>query len=111
MDETNGITSIQEYIDECINNKRMALLFGEEAEVAKKWLKEAYVYAKENSDDNSTWTGALAVRDGEVISRGTNRFSPGVNKTPTRLEKPLKYDVLDHAERQCAYSAAKEGIP
>jgi dCMP deaminase len=104
------ITNMQEYIDKLISQNKLYILTDEAEKSAKKYLKIAYEYAKNNSDDNSTQTGCVAVIDNKIVSYGANCFSKGVIKNDKRLQVPLKYDILDHAERQCVYSAAKSGV-
>lgn len=79
-------------------------------EVHRKFLKEAYDYAWENNHYFHTKTAAIIVKDGKVISCGTNRLPDGVEKKAERLERPLKYKWLTHAERTAFYNAAKSGI-
>lgn len=57
-------------------------------EAHRRFLKEAYDYAWENSDDVHTKTAAIIVKDGKIISRGTNRLPEGVEKRPERLQRP-----------------------
>ncbi len=76
---------------------------------AHKYLKAAYSYTEKHSDDDSTWTGAVILDGDVIVAKGANVFSHGVKKTKERLIKPLKYTLLDHAERQAVYSAAKSG--
>lgn len=78
---------------------------------AKKiyYLKTAYGLAK-GSPDPSTQLGALIVDPlGEVIGIGCNTFPRGVQKTAERLERPLKYNYIEHAERNAIFSALRNG--
>jgi len=60
------------------------------------------------SDDPSTQTGATLVDgQGSIISVGANTMPHGVHVTPERQERPLKYMVRDHAERNAIYAAAR----
>lgn len=79
------------------------------SETVRSHLIEAYKFAKEHSDDESTWTGAVIVKDGTKISEGANQLSPNVKITDKRMERPLKYEFINHAERSAIFSAAKEG--
>jgi dCMP deaminase len=79
-------------------------------EVHRRFLKQAYDWAWENSDDPRTKTATLLVRDGEVVAYGVNKIPAGVKKLPERLERPLKYKYVTHAERTAYYNAAKAGI-
>jgi len=75
------------------------------------FIEEAYLQAQ-NSPDPSTQNGALIVKFGyetEIIGRACNTFPPGVEKTPERLVRPLKYQFVEHAERGAIYDAARNG--
>ena len=77
--------------------------------VHRMMLKEAYDWAWEHSDDVRTKTATLVVVDGKVVARGVNRIPSGVGKLPERLERPLKYKYITHAERTAFYEAARAG--
>ena len=76
----------------------------------RKLLKESYDWAWEHSDDPRTKTATLVVIDGKTVATGVNRIPTGVKKLPERLERPLKYKYITHAERTAFYEAAKNGI-
>lgn len=73
-------------------------------------MREALAVAG-TSDDQSTQTGAvIATIDGsEILAYGANNMPLGVLDTPERHERPLKYSVREHAERDAIYAAAKRG--
>jgi dCMP deaminase len=80
-----------------------------------KWMKGAYQFAR-NSPDPSTQNGAVLVDfqdprhpDGYFVTGACNTFPNGVRVTHERLERPLKYSVIEHAERNVIYSAAALG--
>ena len=76
----------------------------------QKLLQEAYRLA-EGSPDPSTHNAALLVDErGIVLSSGINEFPQGVDYTEERWERPLKYQVIEHAERNSIFAAAKAGI-
>ena len=79
-------------------------------ETSRKFLKQAYDHAWKYSDDTRTKTAALIVVGGEVVSAGCNIIPRGVEKRPERMERPLKYKYVTHAERTAFYNAAKNGI-
>lgn len=71
----------------------------------------AYQIAAEESDDPSTQNGAILVnQDGCVLAGAANMFPYGVNKTPERLQKPLKLAFMEHAERNVILWAARRGL-
>ena len=76
----------------------------------RKFLKMAYDWAWENSDDPMTKTATILVKDGKVVACGVNKIPDGVKKLPERLERPLKYKYVTHAERTAYYNAAKAGV-
>lgn len=62
-------------------------------------LAAAYWYAQAFSDDPRTWNGAvIADPQGRVLAGAANSFPEGLRVTPERLERPLKYDWMGHAE-------------
>lgn len=63
-----------------------------------------------HSDDPSTQTSAVIVNElGNVLTSGVNNMPDGVSATQERLERPLKYQVREHAERAAIYQAARFG--
>lgn len=81
------------------------------------WMTEAYKMAS-SSPDTSTQNGAIILPyDWEniepkylaVVGKGCNRLPMGVSEDITRLQKPLKYFVMEHAERSAIYNAASNG--
>lgn len=75
-----------------------------------KLLREAYAIARK-SRDQSVQNGALLVRpkDGQVICGAANNFPKGVEETEARLQRPLKYAFVEHAERATIFKAARHG--
>ena len=70
-------------------------------------LRLAYEMAEHSSTDPRTQNGAvLLTMNGRQI-KGANRLPKGVRETPDRWVKPLKYQVVEHAERNAIYRAAK----
>jgi dCMP deaminase len=75
----------------------------------KELLKVAYEEST-NSPDPSTQNAALLIDDGSIILAAINEFPVGVLYTEERWERPLKYQFVEHAERNLIYKAAKQGI-
>lgn len=74
----------------------------------RNYLMMAYREAR-YSPDPSTQNGALILHaDGEV-SKGCNSSPRGVMPHPDRLKRPLKYMMVEHAERSAILSAARTG--
>ena len=69
-------------------------------------------YAATKSKDRSTKVGAVLVSDNNrVLGIGFNGFPRGVNdNVEVRHDRPLKYLITEHAERNCIYSAACHGV-
>jgi dCMP deaminase len=67
------------------------------------------------SKDTSTKVGAVVVdSDKRVLSLGYNGFPAGVDDSDSvidiRMERPLKYMLTEHAERNAIYTASRVGV-
>jgi dCMP deaminase len=71
-------------------------------------LRNAYAIARQ-SKDQSNQNGAILWLDGVLLTTGANNFPLGVEVTEERMERPLKYNFIEHAERNALYSAARAG--
>lgn len=71
-------------------------------------LCEAYEVAR-GSPDPSTQNGAVLATAAGFKVYGLNSFPLGVSRDPERLERPLKYQYVEHAERSALYNAARCG--
>lgn len=78
-------------------------------ETDRDYLRQAYWAAEHRSDDPDTQNGAVLVCERRTVI-AANSFPPGVAKTPNRLLRPLKYQLIEHAERRVIYQAARMGI-
>lgn len=86
----------------------------------REYLVMAY-QAATKSPDPSTQNGAVIPytdvgaeymgRPAERFITGWTDFPPGVANTPERLVRPLKYQYVEHAERNCILNAAREYVP
>ena len=67
---------------------------------------------REKSKDPSSKIGAVIVGpEQQLISTGFNGFPRGIDETDlTRWERPIKYQFIEHAERNAIYNAARHGI-
>jgi dCMP deaminase len=75
-----------------------------------KYLKTAFENARDNGTDPSTQNGAVIVNaDGWIVGEGANHFPKGVVESYKRWERPLKYQFVEHAERNAIFNAAKDG--
>lgn len=77
----------------------------------KSYMKQAYEYANEYSQDPDTKSGCILI-DGKYnnIVFGTNRIPSGSKLEPYMLERPAKYSYLEHCERDAIYQAVRLGI-
>ena len=63
------------------------------------------------SKDPSRKIGAIAVRDRKILATGYNGFPKGIEDTPSRLNiREVKYQYVVHAEMNCIYNAAENGV-
>lgn len=85
-------------------------IFVEKDKKVQEFLRIAYQYAENNSEDDSTWTGALIVKDEDIVAMGANLFAPNIERTEKRMTRPFKYECICHAERNAIYKSASDGI-
>ena len=97
---------MKEFIDNLIKEHKISVV---DSEFARDMLREAYLYAFENSTDPTTKTGSVIVREGNLVSRGSNEFAKSVTVSEKRRIDERVYQ--DHSERNAIYKAARLGIP
>lgn len=73
-------------------------------------IRQCYEIAGEFSDDTSTNIGAIITQGGYIVSSGVNCFPSGIAVNDERLQRPLKYSFIEHAERNAIYAAARSGV-
>lgn len=74
------------------------------------FLQRAFDYATK-SPDPSTKCGAVAVSDDNTpLMWGWNGLVRGMRDTEERWSRPLKYDLVVHAEKNVVYNAARHGV-
>lgn len=73
-------------------------------------LYEAYRIATYSPDPSTQNAAILVKEDGMVLAEAINEFPRGVQYTDERWERPLKYKIVEHAERNAIYKAARQGI-
>jgi len=83
-------------------------------EYIKNWdeffFLHVYLAARKSKDD-STKIAAVLTRNRIILSEGYNGMPRGVDDSiKERYERPLKYFLWEHAERNCLYNAARNGI-
>jgi len=73
--------------------------------------KMRFVYKCANkSTDRSTKNGALICYKNQVLFDGCNHHIPGYGHLKEHHERPMKYEVTEHAERDVILKAANEGF-
>ena len=79
-----------------------------------KWDKRFLSIASEISTwskDPSRKIGAIAVRNRKILSTGYNGFPKGIEDSEERYSnRQIKYQYVVHAEMNCIYNAAENGI-
>ncbi len=72
-------------------------------------MERALKAAQASPDPSTQNGGVLLFADGRIVTE-CNRFPDGVLYKPERWERPLKYEYIEHAERNCYYKAAHKGL-
>ena len=81
-------------------------------EKAIKYYKLTVSMAELFSKDESTKVGSLFLypKTMQILSMGYNGLPRGIDETiKERWERPLKYKLTEHAERNAIYNAAQSG--
>lgn len=75
-------------------------------------LIAVYEYALHSPDPSTQNAAVLRTLDGRLIGPtfACNEFPHGAAITASRLERPLKYEWIEHAERNAIFLAARYGI-
>ena len=75
-------------------------------------MQQALLLAQESRDPSTQNGAVITSADGgvmQILSSGINAFCTQIEETPERWERPLKYQFVEHAERNAIYNAAKYG--
>lgn len=76
------------------------------------YLRAAALRAANGSHDPHTQNGAVLVSaKAGLLVAAANALPPGIAPTTQRLERPAKYEFVEHAERAAIYKAAAAGVP
>jgi dCMP deaminase len=77
-----------------------------------QFMRAARFDADEFSKDSSTKVSAVLVdsTDFTELTQGHNGMPRGVTETDERKERPLKYSVFEHAERNALYNLARRWL-
>jgi deoxycytidylate deaminase len=85
-------------------------------EIYANYLREAYNFASQTSQDPNTRTGVVVIKNPKIFSldnilfKGANRLPTGVKYEDSLVVKPKKYDMIAHAERDCIHKAHYNNI-
>lgn len=75
------------------------------------YLDLAMVVATKSKDPSTKCSAICVSQDNSTLSTGFNGFPRGVNEDiPERWERPVKYEFIEHGERNCIHNAARQGI-
>lgn len=80
---------------------------------AIKYFRLVKFMANMFSKDPSTKVGALFLKPKslEILTLGYNGMPRGINeRDATRWERPKKYELTEHAERNAIYNSARNGV-
>jgi dCMP deaminase len=72
-------------------------------------MRTVYQVAQK-STDQSTKNGAILVQEGWNVISGWNHHVAGYGNEPAHHERPFKYWVTEHAERDVIFNAARNGL-
>jgi dCMP deaminase len=79
-----------------------------------KWhqyfMTMAYLVATKSKDPSSKVGSVIVGENFEIISTGYNGLPRGVEDTDLRYEKPLKYELMNHAEENAILNCCRIGI-
>lgn len=80
-----------------------------------RFFIEMAMFVAKKSKDPSTKVGCVLVGEhNQVLSVGYNGFPRGVggddDPNGKRWERPIKYQFVEHAERNAIYNAARSGV-
>lgn len=80
-----------------------------QAMVDRILIIEAYEHAR-SSPDPSTQNAAIITTESGFRVYGVNTTPFGIHHRGDRLQRPKKYDYVEHAERAAIYHAARAGV-
>jgi dCMP deaminase len=74
------------------------------------FIEEAFNYARKSPDPSTKCAAVVVSDDNTPLVWGFNGLVRGMIDTPERWSRPLKYDLVVHAEKNAVYNAARHGI-
>ena len=86
--------------------------FTDQDELELSAMRMCYGRALSSPDPSTQNAAVLCQPNGRYIwpTLSINQFPRGVVSNATRWERPLKYSIVEHAERNAIYAAARLGI-
>lgn len=86
----------------------------------EEFLLDAYKVATRSPDPSTqngaiipfsvSCTGGMGASQNTWVVEACNTFPEGVKNLPERLQRPLKYNFIEHAERGAILAAARKGF-
>lgn len=73
------------------------------------FMTMAYLVATRSKDQSTTVGSVIVSQDNVVRATGYNSFVRGFEDEPHHHERPLKYELIEHSERNAIYNAARVG--
>jgi len=74
------------------------------------YLRMAYAVALTSKDESTKNGAVLLSENGHILTCGFNDIPSAIEDTPERrTERPLKYEVIHHAEDSAIFIAARQG--
>lgn len=75
------------------------------------FLEIAEVVAAKSKDPHTKIGAVIVGPERQIVSTGFNGFPRKIAEVDWRLERPIKYNFMVHAEMNAIYNAARHGIP
>lgn len=80
------------------------------------YIRMAMLVAQKSKDESTKIGCVIVSQDNTVLSTGFNGFPRGVKEVldgqpiAERWARPTKYSIVEHAERNAVYNAARNGV-
>lgn len=78
--------------------------------IDRQWMNLARQVAKQSDDFDKHVGCCVVMPNGKSWIPGVNRLPMGIEHQTERVNKPGKYDWIEHAERNAIYAAARHGF-
>lgn len=74
------------------------------------FMTMAYLVSAKSKDPSTRVGSVIVSSDNQIIATGYNGLPRGLEDTKERYEKPLKYQLISHAEENCILQCARSNI-